>query len=482
VIARHLELGGDADGAAERYLRAADHAALVGGNADALRQLSRALKLLPAGDHERRYAAHRQREDLLRRLARRPQQLREIHNLKREAAALRDATRLSTAHALLAQFYLDVGKSAAAAEAAEPALRFARDAKDPIAEAEALRLKALIAQATGGGEEALALTEKALALCDDERDGLLQRAYILNSRGTILWNRARLQDSIEAYAETLVIYRMLGLPRREAQALNNMGVVFAQLGEFEEALAHYKSSLKIDQKLGNRYSIALKLGNIGQAYADLGDLERAERYLRKGYKLAEQTDDQSSLTDVGITLGQVHLQRRDLHRAIEAFETGLARAKAMGHRYQEVRALDYLALAQLEAEMSAEEALEHTKSAVAIARDMPMPVGEIYGLAIQARALERLGRADEAVKASRRAIELLDAAAHPTGKEQILHFHAGVCEAAGQLEEARDAIARARAEVKAKAARLKSRELRDSYLQSSVPMDIARSCARLLAS
>ncbi|HUQ01444.1 MAG TPA: protein kinase, partial [Kofleriaceae bacterium] len=77
-VARHLELAGDAVPSAERYLRAAAHAIDVGGNADAFRQLSRALKLLPPGDHMRRFQARRQREEILRRLARRPQQLREL--------------------------------------------------------------------------------------------------------------------------------------------------------------------------------------------------------------------------------------------------------------------------------------------------------------------------------------------------------------------------------------------------------------------
>src|SRR6185295_4143453 len=79
LIARHLELAGDAIAAAERYLRAAGHAVELGGNADAFRQLSRALKLLPEADHARRFATHRLREEILRRLAKRPQQLRELH-------------------------------------------------------------------------------------------------------------------------------------------------------------------------------------------------------------------------------------------------------------------------------------------------------------------------------------------------------------------------------------------------------------------
>src|SRR4030042_1859852 len=67
LIARHLELAGDDGQAADRYLRAANHAVELGGNADAFRQLTRALKLLPADDHERRFTAHRLREEILRR-------------------------------------------------------------------------------------------------------------------------------------------------------------------------------------------------------------------------------------------------------------------------------------------------------------------------------------------------------------------------------------------------------------------------------
>ena len=61
VIARHLELAGDAVAAADGYARAAAHAVEVGGTQDAFRQLTRALKLLPASEHARRFAARSQR-------------------------------------------------------------------------------------------------------------------------------------------------------------------------------------------------------------------------------------------------------------------------------------------------------------------------------------------------------------------------------------------------------------------------------------
>jgi tetratricopeptide (TPR) repeat protein len=261
-----------------------------------------------------------------------------------------------------------------------------------------------------------------------------------------------------------------------------MGIVFAALGEFEEALAHYKSSLKIDQTLGDRAAVPRKLGNIGQAYSDLGDVERGERYLGKAIKLATETQDQASLTDAVISLGQVYLTRGEPARALEHFERGLELATANRNRYQEIRALDYLALAQLEAGRPPEGALDLARSAARLARKMPMPVGEIFGLMCEGLALARLGRAAEGADCSARAVELQTATRQPEGAEQVLHIHAQLCEQAGRADEARAAVTRAHDEVLAKAGRLQDAELRKAYLGSPVPSGIARDYARMVRS
>ncbi len=476
LIARHLELAGDELAAADRYLRAATHAVELGGNADAFRQLSRALKLLPATDHERRFNAHRLREEILRRLAKRPQQLRELHALRKEAEATADPSKLATAHCALAQFYIDVGKAPAALRAAAPALQYARDAKDTLLEAEALRLRAAISRLVGNAEESLRLVEQALALVDAATAGgteagrpstpiLITRATILNQRGTTLWNIGRLEQAIESYAEALVIYRAVGMGRHEARALNNMGIVFAALGEYEEALAHYKSALKIDQALGDRSSIALKLGNIGQCYSDLGDIDKAESYLGKALKVAEQTGDLSAAADAAVSWGQTKMQRGDTKAALALFERGLSLATENRERYQEVRALQYIALAHLTAGDPPEAALEMARSATDWARKMPMLVGIIYGLTFQALALSRLQRHDEAIAAVDEAVQHLEGA-RPEGAEHVYRWRAEVLAAAGRTTEARAAANRAIAEVDAKAAKLRDPELRRHFLAS----------------
>jgi tetratricopeptide (TPR) repeat protein len=297
---------------------------------------------------------------------------------------------------------------------------------------------------------------------------LVTRATILNQRGTTLWNIGKLEQSIESYAEALVIYRAVGMARHEARALNNMGIVFAALGEYEEALAHYKSALKIDQALGERSGLALKLGNIGQCYADIGDSDRAESYLARALKVAEQTGDLSAAADAAVSFGQVKLQRGDIAAARELFEKGLSLATENRERYQEVRALQYIALAHLTAGDPPEAALEMAKSSTEWARKMPMMVGIIYGLTFQALALSRLARHDEAVAASDEAVSLLDTT-RTDGVEHVFRWRAQILAAAGKSDAARSAETKAAAEIDAKARRLRDPELRKMFLASRQP-------------
>lgn len=473
-IARHLELAGDAKAASEYYLGAATHAIHVGSMGDAFHQLGRALKLLAHDDHGQRFRTHLRREEVLRRLSKRQAQLREIEALRTEADALNDVSKLATAHARLTEYNIEMGKLQAAEKSVGPALEFAREAGDSLAEAEALRLRSAILRLLGRSDEALAVCDEALAKCQDKPETLTEHALILNNRGTILWNMDRLNEAIEAYAEGLVIYRALRMPRFEARSLNNMGIVFSALGEPEEALAHYKSSLRIDQRLGDRQQIALKLGNIGQTYTEIGDGQRGEKYLLKALKLSEVNEDWIAMIDIINSLGQTYLNRGDLEQAREYLERGLGLATDNKHHYQEIRSLIYLGLTRIEQDDGIEVALRLAQRATEIAKKMPMPVGEMFGLAVQALALEKMGEFERGLQCSRDALVQLEKVEQGEGTERILWIHSKLCERSDKLDEAKEAIDRSHSEVARKAAKLGDHDLRACYLQDST---IAAICA-----
>ena len=480
AVAQHLELAGDGVAAVDYYLSAANHAVTAGGNGDALRLLSRAIKLTPYSDHQRRFEIYRQREEILGRTAHRSEQLRLIQSMGRAAEALGAADKMALAFARLARFHIAGGSGEAAAKAAAPALHFAQQADEPLLEAEALRLQAEISRLAGRGNEALELSQQALSLCDDEHTGLAQRASILNTMGNALWLVGRLEACIEAYAESLVIYRNLSLPRYEARAINNMANVFAALGEYEDAISHYKHALQIDQRLGDRAALASKLSNIGQTYADVGDLRRAERYLERALSLSEQLKDLQTEADAAISLGQVHLQSGRTSSAPALFSRGLELAREGRNRYQEIRARIYLALARLEGGTAPRQIYELARAATKQAEEVPMPVGQIFGLAVQALALQKLDDLQRAADASQCAVTLQSEQPRSEGSEQILYIHAITCEAAGRIEEARTAIRQARREIEDKAGRLRDPGLEAQYLSSYLPAAIMDASERIL--
>jgi tetratricopeptide (TPR) repeat protein len=147
------------------------------------------------------------------------------------------------------------------------------------------------------------------------------------------------------------------------------------------------------------------------------------------------------------------------------FERGLTLATENRDRYQEVRAMQYIALAHLTAGDPPELALEMAKSATDWARKVPMMVGIVYGLIFQGLALSRMGRHDEALATSDEAIKIFDGA-RPEGAENVYRWRAEILSAAGRVEDATAARTRAAAEVDAKAQKLRDPELRKSYLMS----------------
>ncbi len=478
-IARHHDVAGDAVGAAHRFLSAGLHSAEMCATRDASAHLSRALDLLPADAHAERFAAHAERETIFRGQAQRIARLREIQLMLRAAEALGDKARTTLALLRLAQLYFDAGRPRAARRALDPAVKAAEEAGDRLVWASGLRLTALLERTGGNLGGALELCERALALLGDDRPSLLERAEILVTRAGALWNMSRLREALEAAAEALVILRRLKNVRLQARVINLMGIVFSELGEYEEAISHYRQAIKLEDEVGNRAGIGQKLSNLGQLYIEIGDLVRAEQYLKKAEALARHHKDQPSLNDVMTSLAQIHLKRGAAAEARVLCEAGLDLAVRTGNRYQEIRALVYLALARLGAGGAPAAALEAAREATRLARESQVPLGEIHGVAAEALALAATGDAAGAADRATAAVRLLDSTKNPEGADEILHIQARLCRAAGRTEESQAALARAYREVQAKARRLRDPALRARLLECAPAREIVRDHAML---
>jgi tetratricopeptide (TPR) repeat protein len=386
--------------------------------------------------------------------------------MRRIAEEMDDRRRLARSLARQGALLLDAGKHAAARRELGRALETARAAGDKVTEAEALRIDATLLMNTGSYADALDHTRAALAALEglDDRAALRERAQSLHALGNIEFDQGRGESARTAYSEAVQIYRRLGTRRLESATLNNLGNVANSLGEFEQAIDHYKQSLKIDQEIGDRLGIGATLGNVGQTYAMVGDLDRARRYLGKALALDEASGDLGGLTDATIGLGQVFLRLGDAQSAAERLERGLELAQEQRNRYQEIRALIYLAFCKLAAGARDEGPLDLARSAVKLAREAQIANGLCFGLLAQARALERLGRLAEAAERSAEAVATVDGGKVVDEVEEIFFTHAELARAAGREGEARAALERAAREVQGKAERMRDESWRRQYL------------------
>jgi eukaryotic-like serine/threonine-protein kinase len=486
-LANHLAASGDRPAAARALVSAATYARDNAGNADAFQLFSRALDYLPADAHQERYKVHAEREQILRGWGKRPAQLREVHHMRRHAAAIAAPAgpRLEAeAFCRLGLLYLDVGKHAAARRELDRALELAQAARDPLVESEALRLLATLLTTIGRNAEALELAQRALAVvvgspgANTEREPLQQRAQALNAVGNVHVHTGRLREAVSTYAEALVIYRRLGVRRLEASTLNNMGWVFVGLGEYEEALVHYKRSLRLAQELGDRAGIGVKLANIGQTYADLGDFERARRYLDKALEIHTALGDQPGLADALISLAQVSLREGKPAEADEQLERGLELASETRNRYQEIRALVYLAFCRLDRGGDPKGAFELAQSATKLAREAEIANGEVYGLCAETLSLLRANRNQEALARSTQAVALFESGRDVDSPEEVLFIHARAARAAGADSVAREALRKSHLEVQRKARRLRDPAWRARYLAAPPARDIIAEAQR----
>ena len=476
-LADHLEAAGDRPAAGRACVTAGSYARDNAGNGEAFKLFSRALMLLPADAYGERYTVHAEREQILRGWGKRPVQLREVHAMRKAAAATGDKRREAEAFCRLGLLYLDVGKHAAARRELDRALKLAREAEDVLGESEALRLEATLLMNIGKNAEAQELAQKALHVLGSgiDRPTLLGRAQALNAVGNVHVHTGHLRDAVSAYAEALVIYRRLAQRRLEAATLNNMGWVFVGLGEYEEALVHYKRSLRLAQDLGDRAGIGVKLANIGQTYADLGDFGRARRYLDKALELHQALGDQPGLADALISLAQVDLRERKVVDAARALERGFELASETRNRYQEIRGLVYLAFCKLDSGEPFEGPLELARSATRLAREAEIANGEAYGLCAEATALHLAGRHQEALEQATRAVQLVDSGRDVDGPEEILYIQSKVAKSASRTDVQRAALRRAFVEVQRKARRLRDPAWRGRYLEAPPARDIVLS-------
>lgn len=461
-IARHLEHAGEREAAASAYLQAAEAARSVYSNREALRFYGRALGLLPADDPSRFYA-HEAREQILRGMARRREQIMELEAMRAYAEATGDAAMRALAYNRLARYHLDVYSTAGVDALLRQALDAAIDARSRGAEVEALRLSMQLAREQGDTAKALEAGDRALARAGFDRELLAARGSVLIQRSALLRRLGRLDEALEASVESVVLFRRLGIKRNEAHALNSLGVVLALSGGLEDAIAMIRASIALDREIGDRYHLGIKLSNLGQLYGELGDTDRALEFLGRAIDVFDATDDHSGRSDALTAMAEQLLENR---ADVEAAALRLDDARRMAERtgvHEDVARERIVRVALDKAMGHIDRAERSANEAIVAAHAGGLVVLELEAQACLAEMLARHERLDEAKDLARRVRERVRTQ-NNLRTERILLACARALIAAGEPDEGARARAEAAQIVERRLEQLRTPALRERYL------------------
>jgi len=444
IVARHLARGEDPSAAAERYIEAAN-AARNGHQASlAQRYYQRALTLLPAAD-SRRMLAHEALEAIYRTLGRRRERRSHLTALRRLARESGQARWAALALVRTARLDLDEGYLVRGLPVAQRATEITRIAKKPALEVEALTILSEILRELGDIPGAIDAVERALQVASSGHLAARARAEVLRAKGVLLRYGGRVNEAVEAYAEAIAVFKVVGARRAEARAKNSLAYAMFVLERFEDAIAVGLSSVSIDLAIGGRFQIAKTLSNVGQAYARLGDTQRGLAYLKRARDAHERYGDQDSRADTLLCTAAILLEAGDIDAAHTLAGDAGALIAVTGSVYDLAHERIVRALLSHSAG-DAKVAVTHAAEARRLTESQGLVSYHAYATAIEAVARVAAGEVHSGVLLARTALGTVEAVASEFG----LEVRALCCEALrrGAPQSAREASLRAVAHVR----------------------------------
>ncbi|MDX6703103.1 MAG: hypothetical protein QOF26_3329 [Baekduia sp.] len=196
---------------------------------------------------------------------------------------------------------------------------------------ELLRRAADAAQLSGDQDRAAALTRRALALVDVERDPLTGAA--LHERlSRYLWTGGLSRDALEASGIAVALMPSDAPPAERARVLGTQAHLLMLLGRGVEAAERSEEALVLARAAGNRAEEGRILNTIGPSLAIIGRHDEGIAAMRVAREIAEEVGDLEEMTRAYVNLGEILDQRGHIAEAAAVARDGVARARLEGLR------------------------------------------------------------------------------------------------------------------------------------------------------
>ncbi|MHA1742209.1 MAG: tetratricopeptide repeat protein [Candidatus Thorarchaeota archaeon] len=188
---------------------------------------------------------------------------------------------------------------------------------------------------------------------------LAMAARMFNTAGNIYMSVAEYEEALQAFQESLDLYRQAEEEVGAADALYNLGVALINLecwadaaatcdeavklfqkisndagsadalyglalaklgmGEFDEAMSLFKKAQRAYKALGNEQGVATIVMDMGNAYADREDWVNAEKSFKKALKIYQELGDPAGIADAYSLIGDIAEINNNQRKAAESF-------------------------------------------------------------------------------------------------------------------------------------------------------------------
>lgn len=241
------------------------------------------------------------------------------------------------------------------------ALQAARELGDRRLEGKNLHVWSDWLYTEGQYRQSFDLLVQALGMFEEDAASRPELARALTSLGRLYRTHDHGDHAIELYRQALAVQEALGDTQGVVQSLRSIAVTHLDSGEVGKAKALYARALEVAAATGSEGVRSTVLVGLGQAYQASGEHDQALAYLEQAYRTFGEK--QNGLLNV--LLGSCYLA---MGRPLDA-EKAAAEAIRLAPRYGNVEALmggHYVRARALEALGRSEDAVAHLREALAV--------------------------------------------------------------------------------------------------------------------
>jgi tetratricopeptide (TPR) repeat protein len=240
------------------------------------------------------------------------------------------AFRLGRIRFFIAQAYLGASQpERASALLAEARVHF-ETLNDTVMLAECIGVQATLANILQS-KEALALAEKALAVCRSLKPvAAPTEARLLGVLASIHVTNRQWDAAIRAYEEAIEVGSAVFDLRRTARVYSGLGMAYHQLGEVEMAARYAMRSVALLEVLRDRVSLARSENNLALVLMARGDVVAARRHLDRSLELVDESELEFGRSRVLLSLCELCIQEGNVEDAEAKAREALELAERLG--------------------------------------------------------------------------------------------------------------------------------------------------------